>query len=162
MTVRRLDAADAAAWRGIRLEMLARAPRAYAEMHVEWADRPLNDFAAWLERIRLFGAFEPELAGTLGWMRHRGAAHEHRATVVAAYVRPSHRGHGVLGRLMQALVADASREILQLELGVAADNPRARAAYARLGFVELGIEPRALRHGDVFTDEIRMWRRLDA
>lgn len=62
-----------------------------------------------------------------------------RALVVAVYVRPSHRGGGAIDALMHAAaqwaIAAGERE---LQLDVHQDNPRARHAYERLGFVATG------------------------
>jgi GNAT superfamily N-acetyltransferase len=62
-----------------------------------------------------------------------------RADVVAVYVRPSHRGRGILGELLEA-AADWARAQGQTELAldVHTDNPRAHTAYMRNGFVTTG------------------------
>jgi RimJ/RimL family protein N-acetyltransferase len=47
-----------------------------------------------------------------------------------------------------------------LHLGVGTCNNAARRCYRTAGFVETGFEPRALRIGDDFVDEITMTLRL--
>ncbi len=62
-----------------------------------------------------------------------------RADLVGVYVAPSHRGTGLLGRLVDAAhdwARDRGAEALTLDVHV--DNARAQAAYRRLGFVPTG------------------------
>ena len=80
---------------------------------------------------------------------------ERVAGLVAVYVTPARRGHGLLGRLVDQ-VADWARSqgAVELRLLVHETNAPARAAYARLGFAETGHrEPYPLDPG---TDEVQM------
>lgn len=62
-----------------------------------------------------------------------------RADLVGVYVASSHRGSGVLGRLVEAAAAwAAARGAAQLTLDVHAENHRAQGAYRKLGFVATG------------------------
>jgi len=62
-----------------------------------------------------------------------------RALVVAVYIRPSHRGHGILPALLDAAGEWASLQgQIELALDVHEDNARAHAAYVRAGFVATG------------------------
>lgn len=162
MQIRPLTSTDAPAWREIRLEMLAAHPLAFGSTHADWVDRPLSDFAAWLDKVEIMGTFEGDrLVATMGWFKRPGKSASHRGLIVAVYVRPALRGQHLLDALLGALIPRALKAgILQLELDVATDNAPARAAYARNGFVETGRIPRALRHGDVFVDEVMMLRDL--
>ena len=163
MDYRRLRAGDAAFWRDIRLEALKTAPTAFGAVYENWADRPLSDFADWLEKSWLYAALDGDAAcATLGWYRTGPRTESHRASIIAAYVRPSARGQQLMDRLYDAIRAELPDEILQLELEVAADNFPAIAAYRRLGFDTTGRFPRAARHGDAFVDRLFMMRRLDA
>lgn len=160
---RRLRAADAAIWRDIRLEALKTAPAAFGALYETWANRPLRDFADWLEKGPLYAALDAGQAiGTLGWYRTESRVERHRATIVAAYVRPSARGQSLSEKLFAAIRSDLPEDILQLELEVAADNLAAITVYRRLGFETTGRFPRAARHGDAFVDRLFMVRRLDA
>lgn len=60
--------------------------------------------------------------------------------VVGVWVRPDHRGSGVLGRLVGA-VGDWAGEhgVDRLRLLVHEDNARAQAAYRKLGFAATGV-----------------------
>jgi RimJ/RimL family protein N-acetyltransferase len=58
---------------------------------------------------------------------------------------------------MQALLAEARRSgIEQVLLTVAAGNDRARRLYERWHFAVYGTEPRAIKIGDVYCDELLM------
>jgi hypothetical protein len=63
--------------------------------------------------------------------------------------------------LSQATAHARARGVLQIHLCVNAENERARALYRSLGFKAYGVEPRALRVGDVYFDEEHMVLRLD-
>ncbi len=126
-------------------------------------DRPLEDFADWLRRIRIFALVEDGRAlATVGLWHSDRAAVRHRGEVVSVYVRPEARGRGAGDRLMQTVIDEARGTVVQLELGVGTRNAPARALYARHGFVEVGRMPRALCHGGRYVDEITMMLRLDA
>ena len=164
MQIHSLTSEDAPAWREIRLEMLATHPLAFGSTHADWVDRPLGDFAARLDKVEVMGAVDGDrLVATMGWFKRAGKSEAHRGLIVTVYVRPSHREQHLLDGLLAALIPQARQAgILQLELDVATDNAPARAAHARNGFVEIGRVPRALRHGNVFVDEVTMLRDLSA
>jgi GNAT superfamily N-acetyltransferase len=71
---------------------------------------------------------------------HGAPVERSRAVVVAVYVRPEHRGDGLIDRLLDS-AAQWSRErgFDELRLGVHQDNVRAQGAYRRAGFVPSGV-----------------------
>ncbi|WP_019145373.1 GNAT family N-acetyltransferase [Aeromicrobium massiliense] len=74
---------------------------------------------------------EPDYLGDVG--------PERRAAVVGVYVRPSHRGAGVLARLLAAVeewLVDA--DVPRVRLHVHEQNERARRAYLRCGYTDVG------------------------
>jgi RimJ/RimL family protein N-acetyltransferase len=154
MTIRRLMPDDWAAFRDIRLDMLARDPRAFGSTHADWAAKPEAAIRDWLARMHLLALIEGDRAlGCAAFCRETAPRATHRAEVIAVYLRPKVRGQGHMTRLLTAL-ADAARAegLLQLELQVAGWNAPAIAAYARAGFRQVGTLPRAMRDGDGFTD----------
>ena len=69
----------------------------------------------------------------------------HRAEVGPFYVVPEAQGTGAADLLMEALVTHARElDVTQLELSVAADNPRAVRFYERHGFRQEGRLPNAV------------------
>ena len=158
--IRRLAPPDAAEFRALRLEALAAHPAAYGSTVADWERAPLADFAAWLERSLVFGAFDADsLIGVAALDRERGGNARHRALVTAVYVRAAARRRGIASGLL-AMLAETARGdgVLQLELHVAVDNPAAIAAYEATGFRRFGIVPRAIRSEGRFVDEhLMVW-----
>ncbi|MFB9376068.1 GNAT family N-acetyltransferase [Kineococcus gynurae] len=65
-----------------------------------------------------------------------------RALLVGIYVAPAHRGSGLLGRLVDHAIDWVGRQGLsEVYLEVHEQNPRAEAAYRRLGFRPTGRSP---------------------
>ncbi|WP_025618556.1 GNAT family N-acetyltransferase [Salinispora cortesiana] len=143
--VRRVQPADAARMRALRLEMLADAPLAFLETIADAAARPHTDYAA---RIAYTSAgitdaqFVADPSGRL--VGHAGgtvAPDEPGLTVIfAVYITPSWRGSGLLPDLIDA-VAGWSRACgrPELMLEVVVGNERAYRAYRRLGFIDTGL-----------------------
>ena len=75
-------------------------------------------------------------------------------------VDPAWHSHGIGTALMRHVTeyADGTLGLHRLELGVAANNPRAQALYERAGFVVEGRKRDAGRQGDAFVDQIDMAR----
>jgi ribosomal protein S18 acetylase RimI-like enzyme len=162
-SIRRLTAADAEAYRDLRLEALRTHPDAYADSAGDAARRPLSWWEAQLADRVFFGAHaEGQLKGTVNLRREQGAATGHRAWLLGMYVAPTARGTGMADALVEKLFAHAAEAgVLHLYLGVAAHNETARRFYERHGFSTYGREPRALRQGDNFIDEFLMAKPLD-
>lgn len=161
--VRRLGPEDAGAFRALRLEALREAPDAFGEDLAEARAKTDLDFANRLEMGDNFGAFSGgALVGMLLYMREQGAKIRHRAFLMSVYVQPGQRGTGTASALLRAALdhADATG-VEQVELYVSTAAPRARAFYARHGFVEVAASPRALCVNGCYHDELHMIRRLD-
>lgn len=143
--IRRITTADAGRARALRLEMLAEEPLAFITTLAEAAARPHADFAAFVARsstgsqnaifIALHGN---RIVGQAGGATHPQS--RDKTIVYAVYVAPDFRGSGVIGRLIDAVAAwsrEAGRSTLELE--VVTTNERARRAYLKLGFVQVGV-----------------------
>ena len=161
-TVRRLTAADAAAYRAIRLEALLAEPTNFGSDHAleqgfteaEWARRATENGA--------FGVFDGNrLVGIATLRGEQLAKTRHRAHVNAVYVVPAARGTGASTALFEAMIAEARGVYLQLHLVVSVHNERARRFYERFGFVVYGTDPRGLNVDGRFSDDYLMVLRLD-
>lgn len=163
-TIARLTADDAEAFRALRLEALRDHPEAFASDHAQNLRKPLSAFRDWIDSCLFLGAFAGDrLIGCAALERSDGAKLRHRGWIIAVYVTPGHRQQGIAGDLIEALIAHPlAQGLVQVELHVGHTNPLAHAFYARLGFVEVGREPRALRVAGRYLDEIHMVRTLDA
>lgn len=162
MSLRRLTPGDASAWRDIRLEMLRSEPRAYgAQYETELALEEAH-FAKRLGSVRVFGCFEgPAIVATAGWQAMPNPREAHRGSLSAVFSRPAYRGKGQMRRLLEAIFADATGRVIQLELRVAAEGTAARRLYERSGFVVTGHLPRGLRDKGTYVDEVQMMRDLE-
>ena len=161
--IRRLAPADAALYRDIRLEGLRCNPEAFGSTFEAENARPLARFADRIGRSNVFGGFHgSELVGVAGLLIHEGQKEAHKGLLVGMYVRPSARRAGVGRRLVETIVEFARHRVELIQLAVVSDNEQARRLYERLGFVEYGIEKKALKHDGRYYDEILMARDLTA
>lgn len=127
-------------YRTIRLEMLLDTPMAYGETY---ADVVKRDESQWRERatgggtsVRL-AAIAPDgrWLGSMGCFVEEGVP-----VLVGVYVAPEFRGDGfgVTSALLDAVEEWARDYGDTIRLDVHEDNDRARAAYAKRGWVETG------------------------
>jgi RimJ/RimL family protein N-acetyltransferase len=159
--VRRLLPADAALYRDIRLEALSLAPEAFSSIHVVESAAPLTWFAARLDRSAVFGAFAGgDLLGIAGFFVEQGRKEAHKGVLVGMYVRPHARRAGTGRRLVEAVIDHARGQVELLRLTVVSGNEPARRLYAKLGFVEYGIEKNALKQDGRYWDEVLMAKPL--
>jgi predicted GNAT family acetyltransferase len=144
--------------RALRLEMLADTPIAYLETVDQAEMRPAE---SWSKRAALRAAgdreatFLAESAGRIVASAGGMTDERDRTIIVAVYITPAYRGTGLIGRLVEEIAAwslAAGRTELALE--VARENPRAVAAYARLGFVATGATTPHPLYSDVTEQEM--------
>jgi GNAT superfamily N-acetyltransferase len=147
VTIHRFVPEDWKRFRDIRLRMMEELPLAYGE-RLEDA-HALTD-AQWMKRvrgytvgdhIRVAAVDEPggEWVGTMGGFL--SAEDGDRPVLVSVYVAPAFRGSdsGITDALLLAIEDWARGYGDTLLLHVHEDNLRARAAYAKRGFVEDGF-----------------------
>jgi ribosomal protein S18 acetylase RimI-like enzyme len=72
------------------------------------------------------------------------------------YVREALRGSGLAEAIVKAVLAHARQRVEQVQLTVAVTNERAIRFYRRLGFEAYATEPRALKVGKTYIDELLM------
>jgi len=160
--IRRLEPADAAAYRALRLRGLAEHADAFTSSFEEESAKPLAAIEGRLapdSGDAVWGALAGEvLAGMVGLGREPRAKGRHRALVFGMYVAPEHGGRGVGTALLQHLIGEARRQpgLEQLTLTVTDTNAGARALYEKAGFRSFGIEPRAIRVGDRYHGKNHM------
>jgi len=161
--IRRLVETDLIHWKTIRRAALREDPLSFGNTLAKFERQ---DDTAHLDRLangRVFGAFvRDQIVGSAAWNAQTYPTEAHRGLVTSVFVLPDHRGTGVAEKLMSRIIEDATGKVLQLELGVATQEPRAVAYYEKMGFAIFGTLPRALCHGGVYVDEHLMIRVLDA
>ena len=162
MEFRRLTAADAEAYRRVRLHGLNEAPQAFAADYESSTTLPLEHFASRLKNevdAFVIGAFvEGQLVGTGGFYREDGPKLRHKGTIWGVYVMPEHRSGGMGRKLIAELVSNATAVpgIRQINITVTAANERARQLYRSMGFEPWGLEKRALWIDGQFYDDEHM------
>ncbi|WP_417309019.1 GNAT family N-acetyltransferase [Devosia sp.] len=162
LSVRRLGPADLDAYRAIRLEALLAAPMAFGSDHGREVALSDADWRHRLEHDHVFGAFAAgRLVGTSTFFADVAEKMRHRGHLVAVYVRDDARGMGVGRALVDAVIAVARSQVLQLYLSVTVGNDAALRLYEAAGFEIYGTDPRALRIDGQFYDEHLMVLRLD-
>jgi ribosomal protein S18 acetylase RimI-like enzyme len=156
-SIRRLLAADAEAFRAVRLEGLERHPSAFGASLNEESSKPLSFFADRLEANHVLGAENSgRLSGVAGFRLHDSEKTRHRGTLWGMYVRDEARGTGVARRLVDGILAHARAHVEQIALSVWAENPAAIALYRSAGFVAFARDERSLKIDGVYYDELLM------
>ena len=162
-SIRRLTRDDVEAYRAIRLEALTDHPESYGTAPDSFAARPLDAVQAMLDRMAVFGVVTAEgaLAGIVAYARDDGERETHRGLLLQVYVRPEMRGSGAALAMLEAAVAHARSEVIQLHLMVGAHNAPAIRLYEKAGFKTYGTDPRCLYVNGRYIDEHMMVRFLD-
>jgi ribosomal protein S18 acetylase RimI-like enzyme len=155
--IRRLGPEEAELFRAIRLEALRAYPASFGASYEVESAKPLLHFADTLGGSAIFSAWrEGEVLGIAGFWRHEEPKERHKGLLWTMYVRKEARGSGAADRLVEAVVKHARNEVEVITLAVGVHNVPAQRLYSRHGFTEYGREPRALKVGDVYYDEMMM------
>ena len=164
LEIRRLaqeDPTDAVLFRGIRLEALQANPEAFGSTFEAENARPLSWFSDRLGGSTVLGAFRnAELVAIAGFAVQQGQKRAHKGILWGMYVRPAARKTSVGRRLVEAICNLARQQVELIQLTVVRDNEQARSLYARLEFVEYGLEKNALKQNGRYYDEVLMARDL--
>ena len=161
MHIRRLGADDVVAYRALRLRALQTSPEAFGSSYEETVAQSLEHMARRLapgpqEPYTFFlGAFDPDLIGTVGFVRETRLKMRHKGAIIGMYVAQVARGRGVGRALLEHTIAEARQQpgLEQILLMVVSSNETARRLYAACGFTRYGVEPRALKLGERYFDE---------
>lgn len=155
--LRRLSRADAKSFRAIRLEALERHPAAFAASFKEESSHSLTFFEDRLDKNVVLGAeYQNRLVGIAGFQVQGSEKLRHRGVLWAMYVREEMRGHGIAQRLVEGILDHARQHVEEVALSVWAENAAAIACYKSAGFVVTGQDPRALKIGDAYFDDLLM------
>jgi RimJ/RimL family protein N-acetyltransferase len=159
--IRRLTPSEGAAYREIRLEALRLDPEAFGSTFEAESVRPPEHFSERVAQCPVFGAFrDGEIVGMAGFLGREGAKDAHKGYLWGMYVQPGARNAGVGRRLAEAVIDYARQHVEILQLNVVSENEAARQLYASLGFVEYGIERKALKQNGRYYDEVLMAKDL--
>lgn len=159
--IRRLLQDDAVLYRGIRLEALRASPEAFGSSFDVEDAQPLSWFSDRLGSSAVLGAFrDAKLLGIAGFAVQQGPKRAHKGILWGMYVRPAARRASVGRRLVEAICNLARQQVELIQLTVVCDNEQARSLYARLGFMEYGVEKNALKQDGRYYDEVLMAKAL--
>lgn len=169
--VRRLTAADAAAYRIVMLDAYAKHPTAFTSTVAEREGLPLQ---WWAQRLGadpevpsvVYGAFDDAgmLVGAAGLAFGARERERHKATLFGMTVTASARRWGFGRRLVMALLehARAHGGVRQVQLTVTEGNAPAQALYEHCGFKVFGVEPMAIALDGDLLGKVHMWCDLGA
>jgi ribosomal protein S18 acetylase RimI-like enzyme len=138
--LRKIGIDDWQVWRKLRLEALEEAPYAFSSKLADWqgqgdtetrwrgrlSDVPLNIVAEWQTAAAgMVSATAPNPEGSV--------------ELIAMWVAPFARGHGVGDSLVNAVIEWArEQQASRVALGVLEDNEHALPLYRRHGFIDAG------------------------
>ncbi len=169
MNSRPLTVAEAEAFRNLRLYALQESPAAFSSAYEDELSRPLTHT---IERLKnqqqpnncIFGTFEDDLLiGMAGFFQHEAIKLRHKSIIWGVYVHPDRRRQGIARHLMTTIIEQAKGlpAVKQIHIAVINENTAAKSLYVSLGFVEWGIEPRALLVNGIFYNEAYLTLKLD-
>lgn len=168
--VRRLTAADAAAYRAVMLDAYATHPSAFTSTFGERQGLPLG---WWEKRLGaeadaasvVYGAFDDTgvLVGAAGLSFEDRERARHKGTLFGMSVMASARRAGFGRRLVQAVLdhARAHGGLRLVQLTVTEGNAAAQTLYERCGFEVFGIEPLAIAVDGTLLAKVHMWCDLE-
>lgn len=161
IVVRQLTAADAPAFRDLRLFGLDESPAAFGGSYAEEQHRSVEDFAGSIASSHIAGGFiGNQLAAVAGFYVVDRLKSAHRGNIWGVYVHPGARRQGAGRAVLEAVITHARSKVLQVHLSVTVGS-KAIALYQQLGFTIYGTEPRALCVNGEFFDEHLMVLRFD-
>jgi GNAT superfamily N-acetyltransferase len=147
------------ALRSLRLEALEVSPLSYGSTHAREVLRPDRD---WRERAAAGAAGKEEVAiaavAAGGWVgMARGYLEPPLAHLIAVYVTPDWRRHGIGEAVSRAVVGWArERGASAILLGVSDWNDGARRVYESIGFVPTGVKRSLPWNAAVTESEMRL------
>ncbi|MEM7165298.1 MAG: GNAT family N-acetyltransferase [Planctomycetota bacterium] len=168
--LRPLVAADAAAYREVRLAGLAESPFAFSESHEDECMKSVAEFARFVQAVGdpperfTLGAFAgQQLVGFATFARDQRSKARHKGMVYAMYTVADWRGRGVGSAVMKELLRQARRLVglEQIHLWVLHAETSATPFYQRVGFHSQGTRVVGdLKVGDRYVDAEYMVLRL--
>ena len=166
IVIRQSNAADAPAFRELRLGALLDSPTAFSMDYERSSKYPSKHWEDTLtmddnESAIFFAEHESQLVGMTGIVRGRSPKTRHAADIWGVFVSSKWRGLHIAEELIGSCKGWAqARDIVILRLAVVATNRSAIRCYERCGFSTYGTEPRSLLYEGKYYDEYLMYRDL--
>lgn len=159
-----LGGEDAEAYAELRLQALKESPEAFASTLEEEGQNSglVRKYKESLEGNQSFTwGIEAgnELAGVITLLPMQMQKLQHKAMILAMYVKPAFRGHRFGGRLVEAALNQAEKDgVEQVQLTVVSGNEPALRLYEACGFSVFSTEKEAMKTADGYDDEHWMVR----
>lgn len=165
LQIREAAPADASKLRNLRLEALRAHPEAFGADYETDKNLPLSFWEKSLEPNSLGTVFvaeaDSELIGASGIKCFSSSKMSHTALIWGVYVSAKYRGEKVGEKLITACLDWAKQKnLVSVKLAVVTTNPPAIRLYVKCGFQVYGVDPKVIKVGDVFYDELLMVRDL--
>ncbi len=166
VTIREARETDVEGFRALRLEALRNHPEAFGSDYAVNEKQPLEFWAGRLRGLgntgMIYFATEHErLIGMSAIWRGDSPKTQHSAQITSVYVQPEWRGAQLAAKLIETCLDWARlQQITIAKLAVVSTNTAAIRSYSSCGFKIYGIEPQALCHAGVMSDELLMARSL--
>lgn len=155
--VRRLTADDADDFLALRLEGLSRHPEAFGADSAGDIALGMDEWRRRLTDNPVFGGFRDDcLVAAAGMYRESREKMRHKGVLWGVYVTEAARGLGLGRAVVEAAVAEARQQVAQVMTSVSVGNQAALDLYLSLGFQPWGVQPRALKIGERYVDEIEL------
>ena len=162
MNIRVLQFNDWSSWKELRKASIIQCPESFASSFEEEAGLSDRQFQDWITKNVIFGAFvEERLIGAAGFFRLDLAKERHRGILFSVYVTPDQRKKGIASLLVEKVIEEAKKSVIQLHLKVVSCNANAVHLYQRHGFEVYGTELRSLKIEDCFFNEYQIVLRFD-
>ena len=126
------------------------------ESEVEW-------FSALYRRVKEGNALavvaeeDGKIVGLCDAHRLRPGSEISHAAVLGITIKKEYRGRGLGFRMIQKVIELSRGKFEMLKLEVFSVNSVAMNLYRRLGFVEYGMLPGAIKRGNVYFDSVHMY-----
>jgi ribosomal protein S18 acetylase RimI-like enzyme len=157
MKIRVLQFDDWLSWKELRKESILQCPKAFASSVAEEEALSDQQFQSWITKNVIFGAFiGDQLIGTAGFFQMELSKEKHRGVLFSVYVTPKERQQGIAHQLVEQVIQEAKKHVIQLHLKVVSSNSSAVHLYHRHGFEVYGTELRSLKYQDRFFNEYLM------
>ncbi len=168
---RPLEEEDFTTFVKLRAEALMNEPEAFGPDYASYNASPLLDKEHYFERMLKYpfnfalGAFtqKGELVG-MGCFTcpYNMVKRRHKGTLWGMYVKPEARKHGIGKRLAELLLTAAKQDAgcEQAIITVTPPGSSAQKFYEDLGFIQYGVEYRALKLETGYIDEVLMMKVL--
>lgn len=144
-------------FRTIRLSALAKAPAMFGSTYDLEIVKPLSFFQSCLSNSTIFGVYHKDrIIGLAALIQESGIKLAHKAVLCSVFIEPEFQSQGIATALLRAVIAYSHAQLEQVLLTVAAANQLAIKLYQKMGFEVYGVEKKALKNNNEYTDELLM------